>query len=68
MGRIKKKSFNFTSKVMGEKIELHETCQRPDIYLNNYRFCNGCPNTITCKCHLKQFIQDELPVKRKERL
>lgn len=71
MGRRRKPKFDITSKILQEAPEdkpvLHETCLRPDIYLDNYRFCNGCPHSITCKCELKQFIQEELPVKRKRK-
>ena len=44
-----------------------DTCFRPDIYLNNDRKCNKCPNTEFCSCYLnkgieaKTIIEEDIP-------
>ena len=62
MGRKKKTKYDFTSKILAEAPEdkpvLHETCIRPDIYLDNYRYCNGCPHYSKCKCDIKRLIRE----------
>lgn len=32
------------------------SCFRPDIYLNNDRKCNKCPNTEFCSCYLNRGV------------
>jgi len=43
------------------------TCIRPDIYLDNGRFCNGCPWVKNCICPIKKLSEKEIAVSRKRR-
>lgn len=42
-------------------------CLRPDIFLNNGRYCNGCPWIKHCICKLKRISEKEIAVSRKRR-
>jgi hypothetical protein len=53
---------NFTSKkpiVPKDKIGVseitRESCLRPDIFLDNGKYCDGCPWSENCVCRLKRF-------------
>lgn len=42
-------------------------CLRPDIYLDNGRFCNGCPWIKNCICGIKKISEKEIAISRKRR-
>ncbi len=42
-------------------------CLRPDIFLDNGRYCNGCPWIKNCICRLKRISEKEIAVSRKRR-
>lgn len=42
-------------------------CLRPDIHLDNGRYCNGCPWVKHCICKLKRISEKEIAVSRKRR-
>jgi hypothetical protein len=42
-------------------------CVRPDIHLNNGRYCNGCPWIKHCICKLKRISEKEIAVSKKRR-
>ena len=42
-------------------------CIRPDVYLNNGRFCNGCPWIKHCICKLKRISEKEIVFSKKRR-
>ena len=43
------------------------SCIRPDIYLNNERFCNGCPWFEHCICGIKKISKKDIVITRKKR-
>jgi hypothetical protein len=43
------------------------SCIRPDIYLNNYKFCDGCPWSKYCVCDLKRFLKKDIVITRKRK-
>ena len=44
-----------------------DSCLRPDIYLNNDCFCNGCSVYELCACKLKKWSNKEIHVKRNKK-
>jgi hypothetical protein len=34
-------------------------CIRPDIFLDNDRYCDGCPYLEDCQCNLKRLTTDK---------
>ena len=49
--------YNFKDPVQVEEL-TNGTCQRPDIYLNNDRACDGCALYEHCACSVKQLLAD----------
>jgi len=49
-----------------EKITSN-SCIRPDIYLNNDKYCNGCPWIEHCICRIKRFSKKDIAITRKRR-
>lgn len=43
------------------------SCMRPDIYLDNGRFCNGCHWEKHCICPIKKISEKEIAISRKRR-
>jgi hypothetical protein len=43
------------------------SCIRPDIYLNNDKYCNGCPWSEYCICGLKRFSKKDIVITKKRR-
>jgi serine/threonine-protein kinase RIO1 len=44
-----------------------DSCHRPDIYLNNDHYCNGCYIYELCACKLKRWSNKEINVKRNKK-
>lgn len=44
-----------------------DSCHRPDIYLNNDHYCNGCYIYEKCACKLKRWNNKETNVKRNKK-
>ena len=42
-------------------------CVRPDIYLNNHKFCDGCAWSKYCICHLKRFLKKDIAITKKKK-
>lgn len=42
-------------------------CLRPDIFLDNGRYCNGCPWIKNCICRLKRISEKEIVLPRKRK-
>jgi len=59
-------SVNFKDPVQVASL-TQSACLRPDIYLNNERFCNGCSLYELCKCGLRKWNNKiEQPKKKKK--
>jgi hypothetical protein len=43
------------------------SCVRPDIYLNNGKYCDGCPWSEYCICRIKRFSKKDIAITRKRR-
>ena len=53
----KEYSTDIVSLLENKKMAEHITsssCWRPDIYLNNDRYCNGCVIYVNCCCPIKR--------------
>jgi hypothetical protein len=51
----------------GVEMITSNSCIRPDIYLNNDKYCNGCPWSEHCICGLKRFSKKDIVITRKRR-
>jgi hypothetical protein len=51
----------------GVEMITSNSCIRPDIYLNNDKYCNGCPWSEHCICRLKRFSKKDIVITRKRR-
>lgn len=59
-------SVNFKDPVQVASL-TQSACMRPDIYLNNERFCNGCSLYELCKCRIRKWNNKiEQPKKKKK--
>jgi hypothetical protein len=61
-----RKSINFKDPAQVASL-TQSACLRPDIYLNNERFCNGCALYELCKCRLKKWNNKIEEPKRKRK-